>query len=328
MSRVLVTGATGFVGSALARALDATEHTVLRGSRDPAAQRRHARRATDRGEVPAGWVRIDLDDPASVDAALEGVDVAYDLVHGMGGGDDYAERERRWASTFIDAAERCGVRRVVYLGGVEPTDEPSPHLKSRLDTGVLLRQRASRCDVVELRASMIVGAGSESWRIVRDLATRLPAMVLPKWLENRSEPIAIDDVIAALVHAATSDTRGVYGVPGPELLTGEEILRVVARLQGIRPVCVSVPFVSQRLSSHWIRWVTRADPHIATELVLGMSSDLVCRDRTYWAEMPEHRPLAFERAAQRAIDAEEATLPASTRMIEGLIRAVALHPGA
>lgn len=116
-------------------------------------------------------------------------------------------------------------------------------------------------------------------------------------------------------------------MPGPETLTGEEILRVVARLQGIRPLCVSVPFVSQRLSSHWIRWITRADPGIATELVLGMSSDLVCRDRIYWSEM-DHTPLPFERAAKRALDAEELTLPATTRVVEGLIRRVALHPGA
>jgi uncharacterized protein YbjT (DUF2867 family) len=320
VSRILVTGATGFVGRALSRRLLDSLHDVVCGSRDPDAAARRFPTQT--------WTRFDLDDEASIEAALEGTDVAYYLVHGMAVGEDYAEREREWAIRFIDAAERAGVGRVVYLGGVEPTDEPSPHLASRLDTGLLLRRRAAKVRVLECRAAMIVGTGSESWRIVRDLASRLPAMVLPRWLENRSQPVALDDVIEALVHGATSDASGVYGLPGPDTLTGEQILRITSRLKGIRPVCVSVPFVSQRLSSHWIRWVTRADPGIAKELVQGMSSDLVCRDTPYWSRMPSYEPTSFEPAARRAIEAEEPTLPWTTRATEGLIRAVALSPTA
>ena len=318
MSRVLVTGATGFVGRALSRRLLRTDHEVACGSRHPEAAARRFPTQT--------WTRFDLDDDASVHAALEGVDVAYFLVHGMASGDDYAERERRWAIRFIDAAEAQCVTRVVYLGGVAPADAPSPHLASRLDTGRLLRERARRTQVLELRAGMIVGPGSESWRIVRDLAARLPAMVLPRWLQNRSQPVALHDVVEALVHSATATATGVYGLPGPDVLTGEQILRVVSRLRGIRPVCISVPFVSQRLSSHWIRWVTRADPDIATELVQGMSSDLVCRDTPYWSRMPTYEPTPFEPAARRALEAEEPMLPWTTRATETLIRAVALTP--
>lgn len=316
--RVLVTGATGFIGHTLAARLAAAPVDLVLGSRDPEKANRERPGAT--------WVRCDFADRSVLERALEGIDVAYYLVHGMGGAqrDGYVERERRWANDFVAAAEAQGVGRIVYLGGVEPAGEPSDHLASRLATGRILRE--GPVPTLELRAGMIVGQGSESWCIVRDLSARLPVMILPRWLQNRSQPVALEDVIEALVHGATSSAEGAFGIPGPEILTGEEILVRVAKQRGIRPVRITVPFVSPRLSSHWIRWVTRADPHIAAELVEGMSNDLVCQDRPYWSLMAEHEPLAFDEAARRALSDEETSLPAMTRLTESLVRRLSLHP--
>src|SRR5690606_17744998 len=140
------------------------------------------------------WVRLDVEDPASTKAALDGCDAAFYLVHGMGRGVDYPEREARSARNFARAAADRGVRRIVYLGGMLPADgPPSRHLASRERTGEILR--SGRVSTIEARAAMIIGKGSASWMMVEDLARRLPAMLLPRWLKNCSYPIAIDDVI-------------------------------------------------------------------------------------------------------------------------------------
>ena len=253
MDLALLTGATGFVGSALYPALSRVCR-VRCASRDP---RRARVRHPDRE-----WVELNVEREETLRPALEGVDTTYYLVHGMAGGKgagDYEKREERSASVFAKAAEQAGVRRIIYLGGVAPSGKPSKHLRSRMRTGTILR--GGRVPAVELRAGMIVGAGSESWHIVRDLSMRLPAMVLPAWLRHRSQPVAIDDVIAALVHARTipDDACGCYALPGPEELSGRELLERVAELRGLRPWTMSVPFVNPRLSSYWIKWVTRAD---------------------------------------------------------------------
>jgi uncharacterized protein YbjT (DUF2867 family) len=167
-----------------------------------------------------GWRQFDLDDEASLDKALEGCDAAYFLAHSLTGAkEDYAERELRGAQRFARAAANCKLKRIVYLGGLEPTQAPpSDHLRSRLAVGKALREGKVPC--LELRASVIIGHGSASFRILRDLAARLPAMVLPAWLDSRTEPIAVDDVIAALVKALETTEAGWEDLPGPEALSG------------------------------------------------------------------------------------------------------------
>jgi uncharacterized protein YbjT (DUF2867 family) len=285
-SRVLLTGATGFVGGHLYPALVEAGHEVVCASRDP---ERAARRLPERT-----WVALDLHRPELVRAALEGIDVVYYLVHSMAEGEGYREREERAARGLRDAAAEAGVRRVVYLGGVEPAGPPSEHLESRLATGRTLREGPVPC--IELRAGMIIGAGSASWRICRDLAVRLPFMVLPRWLATRSQPVAIEDVVAALVAAATvpAAASAVYDIPGPEILTAKEILFRIARLHGTAPVSVSVPLLSPRLSSYWVRWVSGADFSIARELVEGLRSDLVARGEPFWTLLPDHRLVPFD----------------------------------
>jgi uncharacterized protein YbjT (DUF2867 family) len=290
---VLLTGATGFVGAGLYRSLRAARWKVRCLTRRPdAARARWPERE---------WAGGDVGDARSMSRALEGCRSALYLVHGIGAGAGWAEREVRAAEIFARAAARAGLERIVYLGGVAPAGEPSEHLRARLRTGAALRSGAVPC--LELRGAMIVGRGGASWTIVRDLAARLPAMVLPAWLEHRSEPVALDDVAAALVAGLRIDLpRSTWwDLPGPEALSGREILARVAGVLGRRPVMIVVPLVTPWLSSHWIRLVTRADHRLARELVEGLTTDLLASRPGYWEAAGLRAPLALEEAARRAL---------------------------
>ena len=314
MSPVLLTGATGFVGRNLLPAL------TRNGFQVRCASRRPDRTALD--DDPVRWVALDVEKPDSVATALRGVRSVVFLVHAMAGTGDYESRERESAQRFAEAAHRAGVRRIVYLGGVAPAGVPSKHLRSRLATGDILRKGA--VPTVELRAGMVIGAGSESWRIVRDLSVRLPAMLLPRWLETRSQPIAIEDVVVALVAALRipDDCVGCYDLPGPETLKAKEILFRIARLRGIRPVAVNVPFLTPKLSSYWLRFVTRANYQVAQQLVLGLTSDLISPDEGFWRFLPDHEMLPFDEAAKRALHDEEASVPLRGRALELMMKCV------
>ena len=306
-SRILVVGATGFVGARLVPALAATGAEVISASR--------TRPATPMGE----WRRVDVDAPDTLPPALEGVEVACYLVHGMGGGEGYADREARAAEAFASAAAARGLSRIVYLGGPRPSGATSRHLESRLRTGEILR--GGPVPVVELQAGMIVGPGSEGFRIIRDLGVRLPVMVLPTWLASRSQPVAVDDVIVALVAACRLEgVEGAWGLPGPEALSARDMLWRVAALRGTRPLAVSVPLLSPRLSAVWIELVTRAHGPVARELVEGLRSDILCPDDGFWRFLPDHTRLGFDDAATLALRGEGASLPLATLALERLLR--------
>lgn len=262
-----------------------------------------------------------MSDPESFRPAIEGCSHAVYLIHGMGSGEGYEAAEARAAHAFVGAAEEAGVGRIVYLGGVRPRGPiSSRHLRSRLATGEILR--GGRVSTLELRAAMIIGGGSESWRIVRDLAARLPFMLLPRWLDSKSEPIAVADVVFAIERALQLEVAGsaVFSLPGPETLSARDILRRTAALLGPEPFMLRVPVVTPRLSSYWIRLVTRADKHIAEELVEGLRADLRVEDDAFWAQFPNHTRVPFERAARHALEEEEAQLTASARLAERGLR--------
>lgn len=295
--RVLLTGATGFVGCYLYEALVAAGVDVLCGTRDVDSSKRR---------IPGrNWVRVDVELPETLETALEGCDGAFYLIHGMGQGSDYPEREAQSARNFLRAAEACGVSRIVYLGGVLPAGHRlSKHLASRRETGKILR--SGSVSTIELRAAMIVGQGSVSWTMVHDLAARLPAMLLPRWLRNHSHPIAIDDVVWALVASLLHSEQGslVFDVPGPERISHRDVLQRVALLLGHTRRMINIPILSPRLSSYWIALVTRVELDMAKELVEGVRFDLDPQDDVFWDHF-EHVPMSLEAGAQLALDDEK-----------------------
>lgn len=158
--------------------------------------------------------------------------------------------------------------------------------------------------------------------MLRDLSARLPVMLLPRWLESRTQPIAMEDVIFALVESMRMPLEGsrAMSLPGPEVLSCKEMLFRVARLQGSRPLAVNIPILSPRMSSYWVGLITRSDDHVARELVEGLRTDLVAPDMGFWTRFPDHQRLGFDEAARRSIDAEQRTLSWPTRLVEGLIQ--------
>ncbi len=294
---LLLTGATGFVGGAVRPALAHEGWRVRCLTRDvPRAMRL---------QPDLNWVQGDVADLASCARALDGCQAALYLVHGIGQGGDYHRHEVTAAATFAKAAAAAGIERIVYLGGVAPIGAGSDHLRSRLDVGEALR--AGSVKTIELRASMIVGHGSLSWLIVRDLAARLPFMVLPRWLKSRTQPVAIDNVVVALVRALDLplEASAWFDIPGPVTLSGKEILEETARVMGLRhPRMIAVPFLSPRLSSLWVRFVTRAQWSVAREVVIGLTEDLLARDDRFWTLVDHPHRLSFAEAARRALDAE------------------------
>ncbi|HET9692059.1 MAG TPA: NAD-dependent epimerase/dehydratase family protein [Acidimicrobiales bacterium] len=287
--RALVTGATGFVGRSLTAALEGAGHTVAAGTRRPDAYR-----------GPGQPVALDVADAGSVAAALAGVDTAYYLVHSMESG-DFARRDREAATTVARAAADAGVR-VVYLGGMGDEAESarrSAHLASRHEVGRILRDGA---DTVELRAAMVVGAGSASFEILRQLVDRLPAMVCPRWVTTACQPIALDDVVAYL-SAAPTLPAGAYDVGGAEVLTYERMLRRYAALTGRRRLILKVPVLSPRLSSRWIGLVTDQPPSVARPLADGLSVEVVVRDDRIRRLVPVE-PMGFDEMVRRALAAD------------------------
>jgi uncharacterized protein YbjT (DUF2867 family) len=308
---LLLTGATGFVGGAVRPALERAGWRVRCLTRDVARARK--------GLPNLDWVQGDVSAPASCAHALAGCRAALYLVHGIGEGGDYHRHEVTAAENFAKAAADAGVQRIVYLGGVAPSGAGSDHLRSRFDVGEALR--AGAVETIELRASMIVGHGSLSWLIVRDLAARLPFMVLPRWLKSRTQPVAIDDVVVALVRALAlpSGVSASFDIPGPETLSGKEILEETARVMGLpHPRMVEVPFLSPRLSSHWVRFVTRAQWSVAREVVVGLTEDLLARDDHFWQLIDHPHRSSFADAAARALEAErvEGRMPGAWGVME------------
>ena len=296
MKPILLTGATGFVGSALQPAL-ARRGPVRCLTRD-AARARARRPGLD-------WIEGDIADETACARALEGCGTAVYLVHSIGQNRDFRRREVEAARHFAEAAAAAGLHRIVYLGGVAPSGRCSEHLRSRLEVGEVLRAGPVR--TVELRASMIIGHGSLSWLIVRDLAARLPVMVLPRWLRSRTEPVAIDDVVVALLAALEIplEASARFDIPGPEVLTGEQILVATARAMGLPPpLRFALPLLTPQLSSHWIRLVTRARWNVAHELVLGLGGDLLSEDDRFWRMIGHEHRLPFREAARQALEAE------------------------
>ena len=291
MTPILLTGASGYVGSHLLTELRSRGRDVRALVRDPAT--------TDLPpdvELRKG----DAVDGTGLQAALEGISTAYYLIHSMNGRDDFVTRDRAAAVNFGEAASAAGVERVVYLGGLGPTGpDASVHLRSRHEVAELLRQQVP--GLVYVRAAMVIGPGSASFEMLRHLVGRLPLMITPRWVDTRSQPVAIADVVRTLADAGErADAPAEIQVGGAEVLTYREMMRRTARLLDRRPpLILKVPVLSPRLSSYWVSLVTPVDTGLVRPLVDGLKSEMV-------VEQPppaglNDAPLGFDEAVRAAL---------------------------
>jgi uncharacterized protein YbjT (DUF2867 family) len=285
---ILVTGATGYIGGRLIPVLLERGDPVRALARNPGRAQLPEEVATARGDVLSG---------EGLDAALEGVDVAYYLVHSMEGrGGDFAERDRRGARNFGRAAARAGVRRVVYLGGLGGTSE---HLRSREEVADVLREHVP--DTVHVRAAMVIGDGSASFIMLRSLVERLPAMVTPRWIDTRTQPVAISDVVRTLAELAhREDAPAEVELGGADVLTYREMMERFARVTGRRPpAIVKVPILTPTLSSYWVSLVTPVDRGLARPLVEGLGAEMIVK--TPPPPGINDDPMGFEEAVRDAL---------------------------
>lgn len=269
---VAVTGVTGYVGGRLVPELLAAGYRVRAVARRP--ERLRARPWHDDVET----ARADAADLEAIRAALTGVDVAYYLIHSLGTGSTFEARDRRTARVFAQAAREAGVRRIVYLGGLAPAgEELSPHLASRAEVGEILL--ASGVPTTVLRAAVILGSGSASFEMMRYLTERLPAMTVPRWVDNRIQPIAVRDVLRYLVGSAAMPpevNRG-FDIGGPDVLTYRQMMQRYAAVAGLRRrLIIGVGVLTPRLSSLWVSLVTPVPAGLARPLVESLVHEVVC----------------------------------------------------
>ena len=300
--RVLVTGATGYVGGRLVPLLLAAGYRVRVLIRDP--DRLEGRSWREQVEVAVG----DVLDPPTLPAAMEGVDAAYYLIHSMRGHDDFSDRDLRAARAFAGAAASQRVERIIYLGGLgDSTGKLSEHLRSRQETGAALREAG--VPVTEFRASILVGSGSASFEMLRALTERLPVMICPRWVYTRTQPIAIRDALSYLVAALdTPESRGkIIEIGGSDVLTYRDMMMIYARLRGLRRFIIPAPLLTPRLSSYWVHLVTPIPSGIARPLIDGLSVEVIVTDDRARTLFPDIRPTDYKTAVMRALAKLEAS---------------------
>lgn len=312
--RVVVMGAGGYVGSRLVPALLAEGHEVVATFTERASAARFW--WADRVEV----VEMDVLDRASARAACAGAEVLYYLVHGLGG-DDFSTSDREGAYNAAHAVVRSGIGRIIYLGGLVPhldEAELSPHLRSRLEVEQVLTD--SGVPTVALRAAMVVGGGSTSFEIMRQLSERMPVHVLPTWMDSQVEPVAVTDVVAALVGAlrAPAVSRA-FDIGSGERMTYAALLRLFADRAGLRRVQVRVPLLPTRLVSRLAPLLTRAPSSTVQSLVESLHHDMVCAQPGAIAQLVPsgHALTAVAEAVERALAAPDESVPDRDRDVLG-----------
>jgi uncharacterized protein YbjT (DUF2867 family) len=298
---ILVTGATGYVGGRLVPRLLAAGHRVRCLVRDSA--RLQGRPWLNHVELAQG----DLLQPDSLAEALRGVEVVYYLVHSLGGGGDFSERDLTAARNTARAAAVAGVKRIIYLGGLG-VDQPglSPHLRSRHETGAALR--TAGVPVTEFRAAVIVGSGSLSFEMIRYLTERLPVMICPRWVFTRVQPIGIRNVLDYLVAAldCPASVGRILEIGGRDVVTYAEMMTGYARARGLRRCLLAVPVLTPRLSSYWVHLVTPIPANIARPLIKGLGNEVVVRDDTARRLFPAIQPLDYATCVRLALEKVDA----------------------
>lgn len=288
--KILVTGATGYIGGRLIPKLLEKDHDVRVFVRNP--KRLRGKEWFEKVDIAEG----DLENFDEINQALKDVDVAYFLVHAMYDGDDYAERERRFATNFANAAQ--DVEKAIYLGGLLPNDgEVSEHLTSRADVGRILRDN---CPTTEFRAGPIIGSGSASFEMVRYLTERLPIMVTPKWVKNPVQPIAVRNVLEYLIEAIEKEPLGVVDIGG-NVLQFVEMMKEFAEVRGLKRIIIPVPVLSPLLSGMWVGLITPIPNSLAIPLVKGIINPVIANTAKAEIHFPEINPIHYKEAVKSAL---------------------------
>lgn len=298
--RVAILGASGFVGAAIATALTESGHDVTALTRRP-----------DEYTGAGRAVYADVVAAESLPPALAGHDAAYYLVHSLDV-EDFAQRDRDGATAFAAAAAAAGLSQVIYLGGLgDDRDQLSEHLRSRREVESILR---AGVPTTALRAGIVIGDGSISWEILRQLVTRLPVMITPRWVQTKTQPIALADAVVDLVGVLGRDETidEIYDIGGPEPLTYRDMMLIASRVMGRHRLIVPVPLLTPRLSSHWLRLITDVDLTTAQALIDSMANEVVVRDHRL-DELLGHTPMTFTEAAAMALAARAERRAAEAR---------------
>ncbi len=296
MSNVLITGATGYVGRRLSERLlrepDLRLRLLVRNRRKLEAP--HAAEA----EVVEGST-FDVD---SLAAALQGIRTAFYLIHSMGAGKEYRRLDRESAENFLTACLAAGVERIVYLGGLGEKETASPHLLSRIETGEILSREPQSIQTIWLRAAVIIGSGSASFEMIRHLLQKLPLMITPRWVSTLTQPIGIGDVLDYLVQSLYLPAEGNLTVDiGAEPMSFKQMLIEAAQVMGLKRYLFSAPFFSPRLSSYWLILMTPVDFRIARELVEGLRTETLVRNRNASRWFPDIHPKPYAEAVRQAL---------------------------
>jgi uncharacterized protein YbjT (DUF2867 family) len=305
-SKILLTGSTGFIGKRLLYRLDEKGYQVRCLVRPP-EKLTLMRPLSHEPEIVYG----DLLKPETLKEALQGVHAAYYLVHSMGGRSirqthAFEEKDRMAAKNFLDAADSVGLSRIIYLGGLgDVTDNLSHHLASRQEVGRILQ--SGRVKTTVLRAAVIVGAGGAAFEIIRYLVERLPVMLCPKWVYTQSQPIAIDNVLDYLVGCIENQkTSGIsLDIGGPQIVSYADLMRMYARVRGLKRMIIGLPLVSPRLSAYWVNLITPVPAGIVLPLAEGLRNKAICRENLIRELIPAHL-LSMEQAICNALAEEEA----------------------
>ncbi|HEX7406993.1 MAG TPA: SDR family oxidoreductase [Candidatus Binatia bacterium] len=293
--RVLVTGASGYIGRQLAEKLSAAGHDVACMVRDTAR--------APQLQPQIKFVEADALHAKTLPSALDGIDVAYYLIHSMSGRvEGFEERDRQAAYNFAAAAKQAGVRRVIYLGGLASTRAAvSSHLKSRHETGAVLRKFGP--PLVELRAGIIVGNGSTSFEIIRCLTERLPVMICPRWVVTKTQPIAVSDVLEyleAALHLRDAVEEPIE-IGGSTIETYRSMMLAYARHRGLRRLLIRIPVLTPRLSSYWLDFVTPVPPAVSRPLIEGLRSESICTNTLVARLFPSIRPISYDAAVEEVL---------------------------
>jgi uncharacterized protein YbjT (DUF2867 family) len=298
--KILLTGSTGYIGRRLAAKLIENPDVQLRLF--VRNKKKVQFTPSDKLEVFEGNA-IEMD---SLDEALSGIDVAYYLIHSMGAKADYRELDKTIATNFRDACIRAGVKRIIYLGGLGIKETASKHLLSRLETGEILSAKPDRIQTIFFRAGIIIGSGSASFEIIRNLVQKLPGMITPRFVFTRTQPISVSDVLAYLSQAKDLKVESNQVVDiGSEQMNFKNMLQRTAQLMGLRRFIIPVPVFTPKLSSYWLVLMTSVPYRIASALIEGLRSETIAQNDNAKLFFPDIHPISFDEAIRQALEEME-----------------------